>query len=256
MSFEKKCAHCGIIKNYTEYNKASSKKDGLQSHCNECHKKINKEYMQRNKKGVYAIGYKPRSKRSKEEHSIAMASYRQKNKEKIQLYTKSIRDKRKIYMAKYYMENAEEIKKNVKAYNEEHKEHRAKVQKELVKKYLSENIEYKLKTNIRKRVHQSLKYNRITKKEKTIFLLGCSYLFLKKYLETLFSEGMSWENMGMYGWHIDHIIPCAAFDLTDIEQQKKCFNYTNLQPLWAKDNLQKSSKLPDGTNIKRYRVSI
>ena len=55
---------------------------------------------------------------------------------------------------------------------------------------------------------------------------------------------MSWDNYG--DWHIDHIIPCAAFDLTDIEQQKKCFNYKNLQPLWAEENLKKLDFLPDG----------
>jgi hypothetical protein len=54
---------------------------------------------------------------------------------------------------------------------------------------------------------------------------------------------MSWENHGTYGWHIDHIIPCDAFDFTKIEEQKKCFHYTNLQPLWREDNLKKSNKI-------------
>jgi len=54
---------------------------------------------------------------------------------------------------------------------------------------------------------------------------------------------MSWDNHGFKGWHIDHIIPCSAFDLTKVEEQKKCFHYTNLQPLWAKDNLSKGDKL-------------
>jgi hypothetical protein len=55
---------------------------------------------------------------------------------------------------------------------------------------------------------------------------------------------MSWGNYGLHGWHVDHIIPCASFDLTDPEQQRQCFHYTNLQPLWAEDNLRKSDKLP------------
>ena len=66
---------------------------------------------------------------------------------------------------------------------------------------------------------------------------------LKIYLESLFQEGMTWDNYNFYGWHIDHIIPIASFDLSDPEQQKKCFHYTNLQPLWASDNLQKGVKL-------------
>jgi hypothetical protein len=59
----------------------------------------------------------------------------------------------------------------------------------------------------------------------------------------MFTEGMSWDNYGE--WHIDHILPCSSFDLADIEQQKICFNYKNLQPLWAEDNLRKGAKIID-----------
>ena len=51
---------------------------------------------------------------------------------------------------------------------------------------------------------------------------------------------MTWENHTTHGWHIDHVKPCAVFDLSKPEEQKKCFHYTNLQPLWAKENLSKS----------------
>ena len=60
---------------------------------------------------------------------------------------------------------------------------------------------------------------------------------------------MTWENHGRYGWHIDHIMPCSSFDLTDPEQQKKCFHYTNLQPLWAHENMSKGAKIPNMGNI-------
>lgn len=73
-------------------------------------------------------------------------------------------------------------------------------------------------------------------------LIGCSVAQLKNYLESLFQPGMTWSNYGRNGWHIDHIRPCASFDLTDEKQQKQCFHYTNLQPLWAIDNLKKGSK--------------
>lgn len=79
----------------------------------------------------------------------------------------------------------------------------------------------------------------------TLKLLGCSLVELKTYLESLFQLGMSWENYGKNGWHIDHIIPCAAFDLSKPEEQHKCFHYTNLQPLWAIDNLRKGNKIID-----------
>ena len=68
-------------------------------------------------------------------------------------------------------------------------------------------------------------------------------LDLKLHLENQFVDGMNWNNYGKNGWHIDHIKPCASFDLTDPKQQKICFHYTNLQPLWAIDNLIKHSKL-------------
>ena len=72
-------------------------------------------------------------------------------------------------------------------------------------------------------------------------LCGCSLEKLKQHLESQFTEGMTWDNKG--DWHVDHIKPCASFDLTNPEEQKKCFHYTNLQPLWALDNMKKGAKL-------------
>ena len=72
-------------------------------------------------------------------------------------------------------------------------------------------------------------------------LLGCSSEFLRQHLERQFKPGMSWENHGQ--WHLDHIKPCASFDLSKPEQQRICFNYKNLQPLWAIDNMKKGAKL-------------
>lgn len=106
--------------------------------------------------------------------------------------------------------------------------------------------QHKISTCIRTRIKDALTYNRITSVKKTQHtedLLGCTIEECKTYLESLFKEGMSWNNYGYRGWHIDHIIPCSAFDLTKIEEQRKCFHYTNLQPLWAKDNLSKGDKL-------------
>lgn len=76
--------------------------------------------------------------------------------------------------------------------------------------------------------------------QKTIDLLGCTIDQLRSWLAQKFQAGMSWDNYGV--WHIDHILPCASFDLTDPKQQQQCFHYTNLQPLWAKDNLKKGAK--------------
>lgn len=73
-------------------------------------------------------------------------------------------------------------------------------------------------------------------------IVGCTLEHLKAHLESLWTEGMTWSNHGKTGWHIDHIRPCASFDLTDPEQQKACFHWSNLQPLWAVDNFRKSAR--------------
>lgn len=57
----------------------------------------------------------------------------------------------------------------------------------------------------------------------------------------MFTNGMTWDNYGQ--WHVDHIRPCALYDLTKEDQQMACFHYTNLQPLWAKDNMSKGVKV-------------
>jgi len=104
---------------------------------------------------------------------------------------------------------------------------------------------YKLRITVSERIRQALKYHlagTYKKKDSTIELLGCSIDELKTYLQNQFKEGMTWQNHGE--WHIDHIIPCAAFDLSKKEDCLKCFNYKNLQPLWAHENLSKSDKIP------------
>lgn len=106
---------------------------------------------------------------------------------------------------------------------------------------------------IRKRVWSTLRRKKTYKNNKTIELLGCDINTLKNHLESKFKKGMTWKNYGFYGWHIDHIRPCSSFDLTKESEQKKCFNYKNLQPLWAKDNLSKHAKL-DWDNPKDYHL--
>lgn len=74
-------------------------------------------------------------------------------------------------------------------------------------------------------------------------LTGCSFDFLKVWLESKWKPGMSWDNYGYKGWHIDHIRPCASFDLSDPQQQRICFHFLNLQPLWASENLSKGARM-------------
>lgn len=108
------------------------------------------------------------------------------------------------------------------------------------KKYNSKLVA-RISSNLRVRLRQAVKNNQ--KGGSAVRDLGCSVIEFKRYLESKFEKGMSWRNYGVNGWHIDHIIPLAAFDLTDFAQVKKACHYTNLQPLWAKDNLSKGAKI-------------
>ncbi len=98
----------------------------------------------------------------------------------------------------------------------------------------------KIKSGLRNRLNSALKGNQ--KAGSAVSDLGCSVEFLKKYLEKQFKEGMIWANWSRTGWHIDHIKALAKFDLTDPVEFKKACHYTNLQPMWAKDNLRWGAK--------------
>lgn len=100
---------------------------------------------------------------------------------------------------------------------------------------------FKLETTCRNRILSAISGH--CKSAKTQELLGCSVEFLKAHLESKFKIGMHWDNHGRFGWHVDHIIPCYNFDLSDPWQQRKCFHFTNLQPLWWNENLEKSNRM-------------
>lgn len=109
---------------------------------------------------------------------------------------------------------------------------------------LKTNINLRLGSILRTRINFVLKSNK--KASSTKNLLGCSIEFFKNYIESKFKPNMTWNNYGnkkgIRCWEIDHIKPCASFDLSKPEEQRKCFHYTNLQPLWAIENRQKSNK--------------
>ncbi len=84
---------------------------------------------------------------------------------------------------------------------------------------------------------------------RTSNLIGCSFSDLKCHLESQFSDGMTWKNYGIDGWHIDHLVPIASFDMMNPAEQRRCFHFSNLQPLWATDNMRKGCKIgPDWGN--------
>lgn len=160
------------------------------------------------------------------------------------------RDSKLIYAKEYRENNRDTVNIAVLKWHDEHpnwkKEWKAK-NKEHIKEYARKYVKnkkmidplYKLKKTLRSRIGNIL-YDKV-RYGKSIDLLGCSYEDYMKYLENKFLEGMSWNNHGE--WHIDHILPCDSFDLTKEEEQKKCFHYSNTQPLWAIDNLIKNNRI-------------
>jgi hypothetical protein len=168
--------------------------------------------------------------------------YKVQHKVELKIYDKQYKDNNKIILTEYSKIYLKEYRKSHKQEMKEYqKQYRLKHKKESnnwYKNYLKDPIR-KLISNYRSRIHIALKNN--YKISHTLELLGCSLDVLKNHLEKQFKVGMSWKNYGK--WHVDHILPCASFDLTDPKQQKRCFHYLNLQPLWAKENLIKSDKI-------------
>jgi hypothetical protein len=101
------------------------------------------------------------------------------------------------------------------------------------------NPTYRLRVILRARLRAAVKYG--LKSGSAVGDLGCTVDEFKKYLESKFQPGMTWDNHGRKGWHIDHIKPLAAFDLAKREQVTQACHYTNLQPLWWQDNVKKAA---------------
>lgn len=116
---------------------------------------------------------------------------------------------------------------------------------ELVKAYAKKyredeknNPEKRIKRSLRKRLNFVVKY----KSKIALELVGIPFPDFMKYMEGKFAKGMTWKNYGKV-WHVDHIIPCKRFDFNKKEDQKRCFHYTNLQPLFASDNFKKQARI-------------
>lgn len=168
-------------------------------------------------------------------------------------YCKKCANQRKSIL--YHQNIEKEQALNKKRYYENHQKNldRQKVKYQKNKqKYLARQKQYKQEKrqsdpffvfieNLRK--HCCRAFKNLSKTNKTKTLLGCSFEQAKKHIESLWQEGMSWDNYGLFGWHIDHITPLSSA-ATEEDAEKLC-HYTNLQPLWAKDNLSKGKKIVD-----------
>jgi len=163
-----------------------------------------------------------------------------KRKEYDKEYHKKNRKKRIETSKRWKKNNREQYNKNMRKSYHKNKKKVIKRQMKYNNKKYKTDINWNLRGRLRTRLTKALKG--VNKSKKTMELLGVPHMdFFKTWIECKFKEGMTWENRHL--WHIDHIIPCSSFDLTKPEEQAKCFHYTNLQPLWASENLSKGNRI-------------
>lgn len=159
---------------------------------------------------------------------------------------------RREYHREYRLKHNKHLKALRKEWLLSHKVQYAAYQKDYHSNRMKTNVQYRLACSLRSRLRKALQRN--TKVGSPVRDLGCTIPELKFYLEGQFQDGMTWENHSLKGWHIDHKIPLAFFDLTNREQFLKACHYTNLQPLWAKENLTKSSKVPEDNQMSNNAI--
>ena len=161
-------------------------------------------------------------------------------------YVEENSDAIKKYQKEYYKKNEEEIKKKVKEWAEKNPEKRREIankynRSEKAKELRKNNINYKLSNYIHSNSARVTKLVKENKQLKSKQYLGCTLEEFKNHIESQWQEGMTWENHGLHGWHIDHIVPVDWF-IKNSDDPWEANHYTNLQPLWAKENITKSNK--------------
>ena len=230
------CTKCGIEKSLDDFYSDKRTTDGKQSSCKKCYKKCCKKYREEHKeeRKIKAVKYN-------DEHKKEHKEYYKENKERILIRVKKYREEHKEEIKKSLEKHREKKKIYQKKYKIEHKKERSKYQA----KRRKTDIRYRISVVLRSRIRHAIKGN--TKSLPTMMLIGCETDYLLYHLQSQFTKGMSWDNHGE--WHIDHIKPCIKFDLSKPEEQRKCFHYSNLQPLWAKDNLLKSDKYNENVGL-------
>jgi len=198
---EKICSKCGELKEISCFGKAVGNKDGYNYRCKVCIAGYQEWYR---------LNHKDKIKIGQQEWYLNNAN---KKKEHTKKYKLSRKKETKEYNKKYKINNRDSL--NEQARNRTQSDNR------------------KISSLISNRIRGATKAGGAKKCDLSIKLLGCTRAFYRDYIESKFTQGMTWENQGKYGWHFDHIKPCKSFNLKDPAQQYLCFNYTNYQPLWA-----------------------
>jgi len=175
-------------------------------------------------------------KKISEQRKIKHLENREQNNERKRNYHAQNREKLNQKSREYAKANVDKRREYKKKWRENN---RNKLREQKMERYYFDD-NYRLKHNLSNRMRLAL--HGADKSSKTMELLGCDIDFLHDYIEAEFTPEMTWENYGTY-WQVDHIRPCASFDLTDPAQQKICFHWSNLQPLKAIENQRKGAKI-------------
>lgn len=199
------------------YSKAyrEANKEKLNAH-QKAYRKTNKERLNAQQKACREA--------NKEQHHTYYRAYREANKQEIYAYNKARREAKKeeinTYERAYYRANREKIRAHINTRRQ------------------TDEL-YRMKCDLRTSIYVAFKRIQMNKPADTETLLGCSWQEAKEHFEKLFEPGMTWMNHGE--WHIDHIVPIATAQT--IEEAVKLNRISNLQPLWARDNLTKGSSV-------------
>lgn len=230
------CCKCRVEKCETEFHKANKHSDGLASLCKPCAIAKTKQWCQDN---------------------------RDRSNQQSRNWSKVNHEKRLLVQKQYRERNRDRLNHEARIRKSLNREERCKRARERQKERMLTDPLFALSRTLRRRFTDALKNQCCNKNTSALKLLGCTIPELKQHLELKFLSGMTWENRGpgflqkggkpildengmtilINQWNIDHIVPCASFNLSNLEQQKRCFHYSNLQPLWARDNISKGTKI-------------
>ncbi len=206
----KTCTKCKVEQLLADFHKDKNRKDGLHLHCKVCVK----QYFKKNKEAI----------------ADQKKDYYEQNKKHLIEYSKQ-----------WYKENSDYVCDIKKQYRKDNKHKVAGWKKQWEKERRANDPAHIMIKNLRSGLYTAM--NGTSKPKKTMELLGCTREHFIHHLASQFTDGMNWKNYGVHGWHIDHMQPISLFDHNDPEQVAVCWHYTNLQPLWAKDNIRKSNKV-------------
>lgn len=195
--------------------------------CNKCRKELPVEFFTKRKDSRDGFAYDCKACRS----TYISSRYRQNPEKYKEIHKKQMVKDQLLTGDKYHSTHSWRRKNPDRVYNQN---------KEYLKKRRQSDIAFRIRCNLRSRLAMALKST--VKSGSAIKDLGCTIPELKQYLESRFVEGMTWENWSRSGWHIDHIMPLTAFDLSNRQEILRACHFTNLQPLWSKDNQRKGGK--------------